>query len=139
MLAAFGVPVAAVAITSRTVFASASGAGLIANGVEPDGKPATEMRALWRIIEKELSMAKPKASRTAALAQKSPAAAETAPASAAKPAKPDDGRITTSLTLSRETLAELKVLAVHRRVRVNDVILEAIANHLSLNGRRAAA
>jgi hypothetical protein len=35
-------------------------------------------------------------------------------------------------------LAELKGLALQRRCRVNDVILEAIDNHLTLNGRRAA-
>jgi chromosome partitioning protein len=54
-ITAFGVPVASVAITSRSTFASAPVAGLTAAEVEPDGKAAREMRALWRIVEKELS------------------------------------------------------------------------------------
>jgi hypothetical protein len=33
----------------------------------------------------------------------------------------------------------LKVRAVRRRCRVNDVILESIENHLALSGQRAAA
>jgi hypothetical protein len=89
-------------------------------------------------------MPKPKASLTAALAQKpAPAAAELAPASAlapaAKPPKVDDGSITTSLKVQRQLLADLKSLAVLRRCSVNDVIVEAIENHLALNGRRSAA
>jgi hypothetical protein len=46
--------------------------------------------------------------------------------------------MTTSLRIRPEMLAELKVLALQKRVRVNDVILEAIENHLTLHGRRAA-
>jgi hypothetical protein len=61
------------------------------------------------------------------------------PSPATKPAKADDGKMTTSLRIKPDLLAELKVLAVQRRCRVNDVILEAIENHLALNGRRAAA
>jgi hypothetical protein len=58
-----------------------------------------------------------------------------------RPAKKalDDGKMTTSLRIRPEVLAELKLLALQRRIRVNDVILEAIENHLALNGRRAAA
>ena len=52
---------------------------------------------------------------------------------------PDDGKMTTSLRIKPDLLAELKVLAVRRRCRVNDVILEAIENHLALSGQRAAA
>ena len=52
-LAAFGVPVAPVAITSRATFIAAPVTGLTAGEVEPDGKAAKEIRALWRIIEKE--------------------------------------------------------------------------------------
>ncbi len=44
----------------------------------------------------------------------------------------------TSLRIDRDVLAELKVLAVQQRVRANDVILQAIENHLQLHGRRAA-
>lgn len=87
-------------------------------------------------------MPKPKASLTAALAQKpllQPSVAlEPASAPEAKPPKVDDGSITTSLKIRRDVLAELKALALQRRCRVNDLILEAIDNHLALNGRRAA-
>jgi len=51
----------------------------------------------------------------------------------------DDRTITTSLRINRDVLGELKLLALQRHVRVNDVVLEAIANHLELNGRRTAA
>jgi hypothetical protein len=64
---------------------------------------------------------------------------EPAPQLAAKPIKVDDGKMTTSLRIKPELLAELKLLALRRRVRVNDVILEAIENHLALHGRRDAA
>jgi chromosome partitioning protein len=53
-LAAFGVPVAAAAITSRTAFAASLIGGLTAAETDADGKAATEMRALWRAIEQEL-------------------------------------------------------------------------------------
>jgi hypothetical protein len=51
----------------------------------------------------------------------------------------DDGSIKTSLVIQRDDLAELKALALKRRVTVNDLILEFIANGLALNGRRTAA
>jgi chromosome partitioning protein len=54
-LAAFGVPVASVAITNRTAFSGALVAGLTACEADPHGKAAKEMRALWRIVDKELS------------------------------------------------------------------------------------
>lgn len=57
-LMAFGVPVASVAIINRTAFASAAVTGLTAPETEPDSKAAKEMRALWRIVEKELNHAK---------------------------------------------------------------------------------
>ena len=85
-------------------------------------------------------MAKPKPTLTAALAQKPQVAvAEPAPAPPATPSKVDDGNIKTSLTIKRDDLAELKALALKRRVTVNDLIVEAIGNHLALNGRRTAA
>lgn len=83
-------------------------------------------------------MAKPKASLTAALAQKQPVAAAAERAPAAMP-KVDDGKITSSLRMSPHLWSELKVLAVQRRCRVNDLIVEAIENHLALNGRKTAA
>ena len=53
-LAAFGVPVAAAAITSRTAFSVSLIGGLTASETDADGKAAKEMRALWRAMEKEL-------------------------------------------------------------------------------------
>jgi chromosome partitioning protein len=53
-VAAFGVPVAPVAIVNRMTFASALLTGLTAAETEPDGKAAGEMHALWRVVEKEL-------------------------------------------------------------------------------------
>ena len=54
---------------------------------------------------------------------------------AEKPAKAPDTRMVTSLRLAPELLAALKVLAVRERTRVNDVIVEAIRNHLALKGQ----
>lgn len=53
-LAAFGVPVAAAVLTNRAAFAHALVGGLTASEAEPDGKAGKEMRALWRVLEKEL-------------------------------------------------------------------------------------
>ena len=55
-LVAFGVPVASVAITSRAAFVAAPVVGMTASA--PQGKAAAEIRALWRIIEKELAHGK---------------------------------------------------------------------------------
>ena len=52
-LTAFGVPVAPVAITSRAAFVAAPITGLTAGETDPQGKASKEIRALWRIIEKE--------------------------------------------------------------------------------------
>jgi chromosome partitioning protein len=57
-LAAFGVPVAPIAIVNRSAFPNAAVDGLTACEADPDGKAAREMRALWRTIEKELSNGK---------------------------------------------------------------------------------
>jgi chromosome partitioning protein len=57
-LAAFGVPVAPVVIVNRSAFPAAAVDGLTACEAEPDGKAAKEMRALWRVVEKELSNGK---------------------------------------------------------------------------------
>jgi chromosome partitioning protein len=57
-LTAFGVPVAPVAITSRAAFVAAPVTGLTAGETEPQGKAAKEIRALWRIVEKELAHGK---------------------------------------------------------------------------------
>lgn len=53
-LAGFGVPVSPIAITQRTRFATALITGLTACEVDPSGKGAREMRALWKNVEKEL-------------------------------------------------------------------------------------
>ena len=57
-LAAFGVPMAPVAITNRAAFVSAPVTGLTAGETDPQGKAAKEIRALWRIVEKELAHGK---------------------------------------------------------------------------------
>lgn len=54
-IAAFGVPVAPVPVVNRTLFATALLSGLTAGEAEPGGKADREMRALWRVVEKELS------------------------------------------------------------------------------------
>lgn len=53
-LAGFGVPVSPAAITQRTGFATALITGQTACEVDPSGKGAREMRALWKNVEKEL-------------------------------------------------------------------------------------
>ena len=55
-LAAFGVPVAPIAIVNRSAFPAAALAGLSVTELEPDGKAAGETRALWRAVEKELHL-----------------------------------------------------------------------------------
>jgi len=55
-LGAFGVPVAPVAIVNRTAFPGAAVDGLTACETDPLSKAAKEMRALWRIVEKELNV-----------------------------------------------------------------------------------
>ena len=54
-LAAFGVPVAPVAIIHRSAFPAAALAGLTVSELDPTGKAAKEIRALWRAVEKELN------------------------------------------------------------------------------------
>jgi hypothetical protein len=43
--------------------------------------------------------------------------------------------VVTSLRIDPELLVGLKALAVRERRRVNEVIIEAIRNHLALKGR----
>jgi chromosome partitioning protein len=54
-LAAFGVPVAPIAIVHRSAFPAAALAGMATCEFEPDGKAAKETRALWRAVEKEMN------------------------------------------------------------------------------------
>ena len=54
-LAAFAVPVAPTTIVNRDAFSTALRVGLTACEGDPDSKAATEMRALWRAVEKELA------------------------------------------------------------------------------------
>jgi chromosome partitioning protein len=54
-LKAFGVPVVPMAIIQRAALSHALVAGMTASEIEPDGKAAKEIRALWRFVEKELS------------------------------------------------------------------------------------
>jgi chromosome partitioning protein len=54
-VAAFGAPVAPVAIVNRMTLGTALLTGLTATETEPDSKAASEMHELWRVVEKELS------------------------------------------------------------------------------------
>jgi hypothetical protein len=53
-------------------------------------------------------------------------------------AKPASTKLATSLRIEPEMLLQLKALALQKRIRVNDLILEAIENYLALHGKRAA-
>ena len=79
-----------------------------------------------------------KRSLQSALARKEEPAPVEPTATIEKPTKARDNRIITSLRIEPDLLATLKVLAVHERMRVNEVIIEAIKNHLALKGQRAA-
>lgn len=57
-LAAFGIPVAPIAVIHRSAFPAAALAGLAAAELDPTSKAAKEMHALWRAIDKELSNGK---------------------------------------------------------------------------------
>jgi chromosome partitioning protein len=57
-LTAFGVPVAPVSIVNRSIFPAAAVDGLTAGEVDPGGKGAREMRALWLTLMKELANGK---------------------------------------------------------------------------------
>ena len=78
-----------------------------------------------------------KATLATVLARKAPSPPQPA-SSAVRPARDDDGKTTTSLRLDREKLVRLKAMAVRQRRRVNDVIVEAIDNHLALHEDKAA-
>ena len=54
-LAAFGVTVAPVSVVHRSAFPGAAVDGLTACETDPDSKASKEMRALWRVVEKELN------------------------------------------------------------------------------------
>ena len=75
-----------------------------------------------------------------ALAQKAPeptpALPQTLPTVAEKPAKVSDTRTITSLRIAPEILVRLKVAAARERVRVNQVIVDAIMDRLELLERR---
>jgi hypothetical protein len=73
-----------------------------------------------------------KATLQTVLAQKTVPQPEPQPAPAAK-ARRDDGKMTTSLRIEPEKLGRLKMLALRQRVRVNDIILQAIDNHLAMH------
>jgi hypothetical protein len=75
-----------------------------------------------------------------ALAQKAPepvAVPQQTPAVVvAKPAKARDTRTITSLRIDPEILIRLKVAAARERVRVNEVVVDAILDRLELLERR---
>ena len=80
----------------------------------------------------------PKPTLETVLAKKAPEVPSTPSPSAGRPVRDDDGKTTTSLRLDREKLVRLKAMAVRQRRRVNDVIIEAIDNHLALHEDKAA-
>jgi hypothetical protein len=49
-----------------------------------------------------------------------------------------DTRVPTSLRIEPEKLERLKIIAVRRRVRVNELLLQAIDAWLAVHGREAA-
>lgn len=53
-------------------------------------------------------------------------------------ARGDDGKITTSLRIEANKLEALKILALRRRVRVNDLVVEGIDHVIALHKERAA-
>ena len=48
-------------------------------------------------------------------------------------ARHEDGKMTTSLRIEPDKLGRLKMLALRRRVRVNDLILQAIDDYLAVH------
>ena len=54
-----------------------------------------------------------------------------------KAAKKPDTRIVTSLYIEPDLLLGLKTVAMRERRRVNEVIIEAVRNHLALKGQAA--
>jgi hypothetical protein len=72
------------------------------------------------------------------LAKKLKPEPEAAPPPAAEPSATTYSKRATSLRIEPELLGRLKLLAVQQRKRVNDVILEAIENHLAAHERHAA-
>jgi hypothetical protein len=73
-----------------------------------------------------------KATLQTVLAQKNAPQQEPQQAPPAK-TKRDDGKMTTSLRIEPEKLGRLKMLALRQRVRVNDIIIQAIDNHLAMH------
>lgn len=53
-LRAYGLPIATAGLRSRVVFQSSLAAGLTAGEVDAKGPAAAEVRALWRLVSKEL-------------------------------------------------------------------------------------
>ena len=123
-LAAFGVPVAPVAVINRSAYPAAALAGLATPELEPSGKAAKEMHALWRAVEKELSNGKANSGRRRGQ-EKPPPAPSPAPEKATRKVVVDDGRMTTSVRLRLEVMEGLKISGLRRRVRVNDVLAAA--------------
>jgi hypothetical protein len=60
-----------------------------------------------------------------------------APLQAAK-RKVDDGKMTTSLRIDLAKLEALKIIALRKRVRVNDLVLQGIDHVIALNKELAA-
>jgi hypothetical protein len=56
---------------------------------------------------------------------------------AQKPAKAPDTRVVTSLRIEPDLLLGLKAVALRKRIRVNELIIQAIRNQLALEGQAA--
>lgn len=52
--------------------------------------------------------------------------------------KLDDGKMTTSLRIDPARLEALKIIALRKRVRVNDLVLQGIDHVIALNKELAA-
>jgi hypothetical protein len=75
-----------------------------------------------------------KRSLQSALARKEPTPPLelTSPAPAEKPAKAPDTRLVTSVRMDPELMIRLKAQAVRERARLNDLIVMAIENYLTM-------
>ena len=137
-LAAFGVRVAPVATsTNRAAFPAAA----IAGPSQPSrlNLAARPMRALWRVVEKELNDEKAHPAKRAGT--KGGPARPPARSPEQQPAKKvaDDGRMSTSLRIEPERLEALKIIALRERVRVNELVLRGIDHIIALHNQGRVA
>jgi hypothetical protein len=72
------------------------------------------------------------------LAKKAAPIAGNVPLPAVGKVKADDGKLTTSLRVDAAKLEVLKIIALRKRVRVNDLVVEGIDHVIALNKELAA-